>query len=42
MNLCPISYIPCGEKRYSEAGLKLLSAGLKKLNDLEYTAEELR
>ena len=42
MNLCPISYTPCGEKRYSEAGLKLLSAGLKKLNDLEYTAEELR
>lgn len=42
MNLCPISYTPCGEKRYSEAGPKLLSAGLKKLNDLEYTAEELR
>ena len=42
MNLCPISYTPCGEMRYSETGLKLLSAGLKKLNDLEYTAEELR
>ncbi len=42
MNLCPISYTPCGEKRYSEAGLKLLGAGLKNLNDLEYTAEELR
>ena len=42
MNLCPISYTPCGEMRYSEAGLKLLGAGLKKLNDLEYTAEELR
>ena len=42
MNLCPISYTPCGEKRYSEEGLKLLGSGLKKLNDLEYTAEELR
>ena len=42
MNLCPISYTPCGEMRYSKAGLKLLGAGLKKLNDLEYTAEELR
>lgn len=42
MNLCPISYKPCGEKRYSEAGMKILGAGLKNLNDLEYTAEELR
>jgi serine/threonine-protein kinase HipA len=42
MNLCPISYTPCGENRYSEAGLKLLGTGLKTLKDLEYTAEEQR
>ena len=42
MNLCPITYSPCGEKRYSEAGLKLLGNGLKRLTDLEYTAEEQR
>jgi len=42
MNLCPITYTPCGENSYSEAGLKLLATGLKTLNDLEYTAEEQR
>lgn len=42
MNLCPITYTPCGESRYSEAGLKLLSTGLRTLKDLEYTAEEQR
>lgn len=42
MNLCPITYSPCGENRYSEAGLKLLGNGLKTLKDLEYTAEEQR
>jgi serine/threonine-protein kinase HipA len=42
MNLCPITYKPCGESRYSEAGLKLLSPGLRTLKDLEYTAEEQR
>ena len=42
MNLCPITYTPCGENRYSEAGLKLLSTGLRTLKDLEYTAEEQR
>jgi len=42
MNLCPITYTPCGENRYSEAGLKLLSTGLRSLKDLEYTAEEQR
>jgi serine/threonine-protein kinase HipA len=42
MNLCPITYTPSGESRYSEAGLKLLATGLKTLNDLEYTAEEQR
>jgi len=42
MNICPITYTPCGENRYSEAGLKLLGTGLKTLKDLEYTAEEQR
>jgi len=42
MNLCPITYTPCGENRYNESGLKLLSTGLRTLKDLEYTAEEQR
>jgi serine/threonine-protein kinase HipA len=42
MSLCPITYTPCGESRYSEAGLKLLATGLKTLKDIEYTAEEQR
>jgi len=42
MNHCPITYNPCGENRYSDQGLKLLSAELTSLNDLEYTAEEQR
>jgi serine/threonine-protein kinase HipA len=42
MNICPITYSPCGENRYSEEGLRLLASGLKTLNDLEYTAEEQR
>lgn len=42
MNLCPISYKPCGDNQYSDAGLKLLSTELKTLKDLEYTAEEQR
>lgn len=42
MNRCPISYQPCGDLRYSEAGLRLLSARLAFLRDLEYSAEEQR
>lgn len=42
MNRCPISYNPCGDNRYSDAGLRLLSAELTSLKDLEYTAEEQR
>ncbi|MDO9579328.1 MAG: HipA domain-containing protein [Bacteroidales bacterium] len=42
MNLCPITYKPCGENRYSDSGLKQLAIGLKTLKDLEYTAEEQR
>jgi len=42
MNRCPITYDPCGDNRYSDAGLRLLSAELTSLKDLEYTAEEQR
>lgn len=42
MNLCPITYQPCGEDRYSPGGLKVLSSGLRTIKDLEYTAEEQR
>ncbi len=41
MNRCPVTYELC-EARYSDAGLKLLSSGLKGLKELEYTAEEQR
>lgn len=40
MNLCPITYKPCGTDLYSPEGLKLLSPGLKELVLLDYTAEE--
>ena len=40
MNICPITYQPCGEKKYSEKGLKLLSRNLTKLNNLPLTQEE--
>lgn len=42
MNRCPITYLPCGDQRYSEKGLKLLASGLTQLKQLEYTAEEQR
>lgn len=42
MNRCPITYEPCGELLYSQAGLKLLSPVLKDLALLDYTAKELR
>jgi serine/threonine-protein kinase HipA len=42
MNRCPITYQPCGESRYSDAGLKLLSTGLKGFKEFEYSAEEQR
>jgi serine/threonine-protein kinase HipA len=42
MNRCPITYEPCGDKLYSEKGLKLLSPSLKHLFSLEYSSEELR
>ena len=40
MNRCPITYEETGE-RYSEKGRKILSRNLKKLNDLDYSKEEL-
>ena len=42
MNRCPITYDPCGDNRYSETGLKQLSAELTSLKDFEYTADEQR
>jgi serine/threonine-protein kinase HipA len=40
MNICPITYQPCGDKKYSDKGLKLLSRNLTQLNDLPFTQEE--
>ncbi|MDD4603609.1 MAG: HipA domain-containing protein [Bacteroidales bacterium] len=42
MNICPITYTPCGDNLYSETGLRLLSPALKVLKEFEYTAEEQR
>ena len=40
MNRCPITYDLCGEKHYSERGLKMLSRHLKNLREVPYTAKE--
>lgn len=40
MNRCPITYELCGQQKYSEKGLKLLSRNLKELNDFPYTPQE--
>lgn len=42
MNRCPITYELCGTAKYSERGLKMISPKLRHLNDLPYTATELR
>jgi len=42
MNRCPISYEPCGNEKYSPAGLKKLSPKLSHLHDFPYSAEEQR
>ncbi len=42
MNRCPITYQLCGNRLYSEKGLKLLSPVLKDLAMLDFSAEELR
>jgi len=40
MNRCPITYEPCGERRYSKLGLRLLSPKLKDLKDFPLGKEE--
>lgn len=40
MNICPITYQPCGDKKYSDKGLKFLSRNLTQLKDLPLTQEE--
>lgn len=40
MNICPITYQPCGDKKYSDKGLKLLSRNLTQFKDLPLTQEE--
>lgn len=40
MNICPLTYQPCGDKKYSDKGLKLLSRNLTQLKDLPLTQEE--
>jgi serine/threonine-protein kinase HipA len=42
MNRCPITYEDCGEDRYSQRGLRLLSRKLTGLEDLPYTAAQQR
>ena len=42
MNRCPITYEPCGTAKYSAKGLKMIAPKLIGLNDLPYTASELR
>ena len=42
MNRCPITGEPCGDARYSRAGLRLLSPDLRHLKDFPYDAERQR
>jgi serine/threonine-protein kinase HipA len=42
MNRCPITYELCGKDKYSEKGLRMIAPKLTNLNDLPYTAAELR
>jgi len=42
MNRCPITYELCGTDKYSVKGMRLIAAKLTHLNDLPYTAVELR
>lgn len=42
MNRCPITYELCGTEKYSEKGLRLIASKLTILNDLPFTASELR
>jgi serine/threonine-protein kinase HipA len=40
MNLCPITYLPCSDERYSVKGLHRLSNKLQRLELFPYTQEE--
>lgn len=40
MSRCPITYQECGNKKYSQAGLRLLSRNLKQYPDFPFSAEE--
>ncbi|MFV0565645.1 MAG: HipA domain-containing protein [Flavobacteriaceae bacterium] len=42
MNKCPITYELCGNNKYSKKGLKMIAPKLAYLNDLPFTAAELR
>lgn len=42
MNKCPITYLPCGDARYSPEGLRLLSRSLTNLSDFPFSASEQR
>ncbi len=42
MNKCPLTYLPCGENRYSELGLHTLHPNLRTLHDLPFSAREQR
>ncbi|RTZ02958.1 HipA domain-containing protein [Flavobacterium sp. GSP6] len=42
MNRCPITYDLCGTDKYSKKGLRMIAPKLAYLNDLPYTAVELR
>lgn len=42
MNRCPITYELCGTDKYSAKGLRMIAPKLTHLNDLPYTASELR
>lgn len=40
MNICPISYEPCGNSKYSHKGVKLLTKNISTLNSLPLSQEE--
>ena len=42
MNRCPITYQLCGTNTYSEKGIRMIAPKLTYLNNLPYTAVELR
>lgn len=42
MNLCPITYEPCGDEAYSRAGLRSLSPNLERLHVFGYDALQQR